>query len=134
MSGLIKNHPVLGWMFMISAVSLAGVPPFSGFIGKLKIAEGGFLSGEFVITLLMLLSSLLVLYSVMKIFINGFWGDEQEDAPAKRPLKGYMYPAAVLLFLSLAIGLGTELIAPYFHQAADTLVNPEKYIEAVLKE
>ncbi|BCE08162.1 hypothetical protein CHCC14821_2106 [Bacillus paralicheniformis] len=45
-----------------------------------------------------------------------------------------MYPAAVLLFLSLAIGLGTELIAPYFHQAADTLVNPEKYIEAVLKE
>ncbi|MFN2744073.1 MULTISPECIES: Na+/H+ antiporter subunit D [Bacillus] len=134
MSGLIKNHPVLGWMFMMSAVSLAGVPPFSGFIGKLKIAEGGFLSGEFVITLLMLLSSLLVLYSVMKIFINGFWGEEREDAPAAKPLKSYLYPAAILLFLSLAIGIGTEFVAPYFHQAADTLVNPEKYIEAVLKE
>lgn len=74
MSGYMKTHPALGWMFMISAVSLAGIPPFSGFIGKLKIAEGGFISGEFVITLLMLLSSLLVLYSVMKIFIYGFWG------------------------------------------------------------
>ncbi|SCA87558.1 monovalent cation/H+ antiporter subunit D [Bacillus glycinifermentans] len=134
MSGYMKTHPALGWMFMISAVSLAGIPPFSGFIGKLKIAEGGFISGEFVITLLMLLSSLLVLYSVMKIFIYGFWGEERKDASRNRSVKGFIYPAAILLFLSLAVGIGTEFVAPYFHQAADTLIHPEKYIEAVLKE
>ncbi|MDA1476241.1 Na+/H+ antiporter subunit D [Bacillus changyiensis] len=134
MGGLIKSHPVLGWMFLLSAISLAGVPPFSGFIGKLKIAEGGFRSGEFVITMLMLLSSLLVLYSVAKIFIYGFWGDEQKDTQIKGSIKSYIFPAAILLALSLAIGIVTELAAPYFHQAADTLVNPKTYIEAVLKE
>ncbi|MDA7028059.1 Na+/H+ antiporter subunit D [Bacillus sp. CLL-7-23] len=134
MGGLIKSHPVLGWMFLLSAISLAGVPPFSGFIGKLKIAEGGFRSGEFVITMLMLLSSLLVLYSVAKIFIYGFWGDVQKDTQTKGSIKSYIFPAAILLTLSLAIGIVTELAAPYFHQAADTLVNPKTYIEAVLKE
>lgn len=49
-------------------------------------------------------------------------------------MKGFIYPAAILLFLSLAVGIGTEFVAPYFHQAADTLIHPEKYIEAVLKE
>ncbi|MDI5790502.1 hypothetical protein PO124_24830 [Bacillus licheniformis] len=41
--------------------------------------------------------------------------------------KGYMYPAAVLLFLSLAIGLGTELIAPYFTRRLIRSSTPKIY-------
>lgn len=135
MSGLIKRYPVLGWMFLISAVSLAGIPPFSGFVGKFKIAEGGFAQGEFVISILVLLSSLLVLYSVLKIFMYAFWGEEKETPnQEKRTAKGLLYPAAVFLLLSLLFGLGTEYVSPYVNQAAETLLNPEKYIEAVLKE
>ncbi|MDI5790503.1 hypothetical protein PO124_24835 [Bacillus licheniformis] len=56
---------MLGWMFMISAVSLAGVPPFSGFIGKLKLQKAAFKRRirDYAADAL---SSLLVLYSVMK--------------------------------------------------------------------
>ncbi|WP_254664409.1 hypothetical protein, partial [Paenibacillus polymyxa] len=31
-------------------------------------------------------------------------------------------------------GLGTEWVSPYVNQTAENLLNPEKYIEAVLKE
>jgi multicomponent Na+:H+ antiporter subunit D len=135
MGGLITRYPVLGWMFFISAISLAGIPPFSGFVGKLKIAEGGFDKGETLFSVLILLSSLLVLYSVLKVFTTAFWGEEKEiPGTARRSAKGLLYPAAAFLLLSLLFGLGTEWVSPYVNQTAENLLNPEKYIEAVLKE
>ncbi|WP_060597209.1 Na+/H+ antiporter subunit D [Bacillus pumilus] len=134
MGGLIQSQPLLGWMFFISALSLAGIPPLSGFVGKLKIVEGGFSAGLMTFSILVLLSSLLVLYSVMRIFMLAFWGEEQ-DLPRRKPsIKGMVYPGVLLVVLSLAIGLGTEFIAPYINQAAEMLSTPEKYIQAVLKE
>lgn len=134
MGGLIQSQPLLGWMFFISALSLAGIPPLSGFVGKLKIVEGGFSAGYMTFSILVLLSSLLVLYSIMKIFMSAFWGEEQDMRRRKPSIKGMVYPGVLLVVLSLAIGLGTEFIAPYINQAAEMLSKPEKYIQAVLKE
>ncbi|WP_144472267.1 Na+/H+ antiporter subunit D [Bacillus safensis] len=134
MGGLIQSQPLLGWMFFISALSLAGIPPLSGFVGKLKIVEGGFSAGYMTFSILVLLSSLLVLYSIMKIFMSAFWGEEQDMRRRKPSIKGMVYPGVLLVVLSLAIGLGTEFIAPYINQAVEMLSTPEKYIQAVLKE
>jgi len=134
-SGLIKKYPTLGWMFFIAALALAGIPPLSGFIGKLKIVQGGFEQGEFVLAFVVLLSSLLVLYSVMKIFINGFWGEEKiPQVLETSQVKSLYVPAAFLLALSLFYGLGTEFISSYIKQAEQVLLSPDLYIEAVLKE
>ncbi|MRX73577.1 Na+/H+ antiporter subunit D [Bacillus lacus] len=135
MGGLMKNHPLLGWMFFIAAISLAGIPPLSGFIGKLKIVQGGFEAGQYTIAMVVLLSSLLVLYSIMKIFMKGFWGEqvltkEQE----KGSEKGLILPIAILLAISIGYGFGVEFLSPYVTQAAETLMNPDLYIQAVLKE
>ncbi|WP_322535993.1 Na+/H+ antiporter subunit D [Bacillus altitudinis] len=134
MGGLIQSQPLLGWMFFISALSLAGIPPLSGFVGKLKIVEGGFSAGYMTFSILVLLSSLLVLYSVLRIFMLAFWGEEQDMRRRKPSIRGMVYPGVLLVVLSLAIGLGTEFIASYINQAAEMLSTPEKYIQAVLKE
>jgi multicomponent Na+:H+ antiporter subunit D len=134
-SGLIASHPFLGWMFFIAALSLAGIPPFSGFVGKLKIVQGGFEAGDYTIAFIVLLSSLLVLYSVMKIFINGFWGEPKENLIIKKEAtKGLLLPIVILVILSTAFGLGVEWLSPYISQAADTLLDPTIYIQAVLEE
>lgn len=134
-SGLISSHPLLGWMFFIATLSLAGIPPLSGFIGKLKIIQGGFEAEEYTIAFVVLLSSLLVLYSVMKIFINGFWGEpSNEEVYKAKSVKGLIAPIAILLLLSIAYGFGIESISPYITQATDTLLDPTIYIQAVLKE
>ncbi|WP_227935462.1 Na+/H+ antiporter subunit D [Alkalihalobacillus deserti] len=134
-SGIMKSYPLLGWSFLAAALSLAGVPPFSGFFGKLLLIQGGFLAEQYVFVGILLLSSLLVLYSVMRIFFLMILGEEKLPEPHQRGnVKGLVYPSIFLLALSFLMGMGAEVIYPFVADAASTLLNPESYIEAVLKE
>lgn len=135
MGGLIQKYPWVGWTYFVAALSLAGIPPLSGFVGKLLIVRGGFTAGDFIGPLLILLSSLVVLYSALKIFINGFWGTPKEYHGAKKHLAFRLWiPAAALMVIAVAYGVGAEAVRPFITQAVEPLVNPAIYIEAVLKE
>jgi multicomponent Na+:H+ antiporter subunit D len=132
-SGLIRLHPQLGWMFFIAALSLSGIPPLSGFIGKVFITEGTFVTSYFWLGGIGLATSLMVLYSIMKIFINGFWGyTVLTEETEKGTTKGLMLPIGILTALTIVLGLGTEGIQPYVDLATQTLMNPDIYIHAVL--
>jgi multicomponent Na+:H+ antiporter subunit D len=131
--GLIKDYPGLGWTFFIATLALAGVPPLSGFVGKLLILQGGFAEGNYVGTGIVLFSSLIVLYSVMKIFINGFWGEPQTRTIDRKSVRFLLISPVVLVILACLYGVGTEMIYPYISEASETLSNPTIYIDAVLK-
>lgn len=133
MSGLMKNYPLLGWSFFIAMLSLAGIPPLSGFIGKVLISSAAIDSGSYVLLGLALLSSIFVLYSLLRVFKNCFWGETIVSKEEQRPLRqGVLLPCLALVFLTIGIGLGTEGMAPYVTDAAKTLLTPEIYIDAVL--
>lgn len=133
-SGLIRRHPALGWMFFIGALSMVGIPPLSGFLGKVFITQGTFEIGYFWLGGIGLLASLFILFSMIKLFMNAFWGEtiltEEEE---KGSTKGLILPIALLLIFSLALGLGAEGIQVYVAEAAEQLLNPSLYINAVLK-
>ncbi|KMK75914.1 Na+/H+ antiporter subunit D [Alkalihalobacillus pseudalcaliphilus] len=134
-SGLIKQYPLLGWSFLIAALSLAGIPPFSGFFGKLYLFQGGIEAGQYISVIIMIFVSLLLLYSVMRIFFNVVLGEENHASQnEKANIKGLLYPSMILLFLSFVMGFGAEFFVPHLTNAAEVLLNPEIYIEAVLKE
>ncbi|WP_285768218.1 Na+/H+ antiporter subunit D [Peribacillus sp. SI8-4] len=135
MGGLIKPYPALAWTFFIAALSLAGIPPFSGFAGKLLILQGAAQKGDYLGMAVVLLSSLIVLYSVMKIFMYGFWGTPKADYRLHgAAVHKMLIPAVILVAISILFGVGTESMYPFVSQAADTLLNPDIYIKAVLKE
>ncbi|WP_373892878.1 Na+/H+ antiporter subunit D [Virgibacillus natechei] len=135
MSGLIHYYPLLGWLLFIAAFVLAGIPPFSGFIGKLLLLRGAFASGEIVIAIITLATSLLILYSIMKIFIKGFWGDKDESPKLDiKPTRGLVTPIAVLLAISVMLGIGAEFFYPIVDSIAANLIDPQIYIDSVLKE
>ncbi|WBL14289.1 Na+/H+ antiporter subunit D [Sutcliffiella sp. NC1] len=135
MGGLIKRHPLLGWMFFLAALALAGIPPLSGFVGKVLLTQAGLSEGHYWFVAVMLLSSLLVLYSVMKIFLNCFFREEVlTEKEEKGSIKGLVYPSVILIAISVFLGVGAEVVTPYIMQAAETLADPTAYIQAVLKE
>ncbi|GAA0442846.1 Na+/H+ antiporter subunit D [Lentibacillus halophilus] len=132
-SGLIHYYPVLGWLLFLSGFILAGIPPFSGFIGKLLLLKGALASREIAIVIIGLLASLLILYSIMKIFINSFWG-EKDESIQPISLKGRIAPIVILLALSVFLGIGAEFIYPFIESVSADLLQPEIYIDAILKE
>jgi multicomponent Na+:H+ antiporter subunit D len=135
MGGLIHRYPGLAWTYFIAALTLGGIPPLSGFMGKVLIVRSGFEAGNYWGAGIVLLSSLFVLFSVMKIFINGFWGEAREyTQKEKQPVKWLLTAPVILTICAVLYGLGTEAIYPIISTAAETLSNPEIYIKAVLKE
>lgn len=134
MSGLIRSYPRLGWMFLLAAFSVAGIPPLSGFIGKILITEGTFRAGYYWLGGLGLLASLMVLYSMLKIFMNVFWGypNEPDSAPSISA-RGLLMPMAVLTAITIVLGLGAQGIYEVVNLAVQGLLDPGLYIGAVLE-
>ncbi|GAB4073367.1 Na+/H+ antiporter subunit D [Barrientosiimonas marina] len=132
-SGLIHYYPFLGWLLFVSGFILAGIPPFSGFIGKLQLIRGALADKHIAIVIIALLSSLLILYSIMKIFIRGFWG-EKDTAFKPISVKARTAPIVILTVLSVFMGIGAEFIYPSVESIAGYLLDPEAYINSVMKE
>ena len=132
-SGLIRNYPLFGWMVFVVTCSLTGIPPLSGFVGKVLVGQGAVESGSYVLLALAFLSSIVVLYSLLRIFLNSIFGETIISLEDEIPLKKGMIVSIVLLGAgTVALGLGAEFLSGYVHDAAYTLANPSVYIEAIL--
>ncbi len=76
LSDLAKSAPGLAIMFMITAMNLVGVPPLTGFIGKLGLAEASVGKGTPLAWWLLaagLVTSFLTLYVAVKFWNKAFW-------------------------------------------------------------
>lgn len=135
MSGLIRNYPLLGWMFFITVLSLTGIPPLSGFIGKVLLGIGTIETEAYILLGLSFLSGFVILYSLLRIFMNCFWGETiiSKEEEIALPTK-ILLPGILLVLLTIGIGFGVEGLAPYVQDAANTLMNPNVYIDAVLNK
>ncbi|MGH8828287.1 MAG: proton-conducting transporter membrane subunit, partial [Jiangellaceae bacterium] len=76
LGGLAKLAPVLAVMFFVPAMNLGGIPPFSGFLGKLGLLQAGVEVGSWLAYLLVaggVVTSLLTLYAMAKAWNGAFW-------------------------------------------------------------
>ncbi|MEK3714306.1 Na+/H+ antiporter subunit D [Paenibacillus sp. FSL R7-0333] len=134
MGGMIRKYPLLGWMFFILALALVGIPPLSGFAGKIMILRGALSEGMLTLSLIGLGSSFMVLFSLIKVFRLAFWGNEPKEEQPKISIKAASAVAAGLLLLVFAMGIGAESVYTYVSQAGEILASPALYIEAIMKE
>ncbi|HSJ90686.1 MAG TPA: proton-conducting transporter membrane subunit, partial [Ilumatobacter sp.] len=63
LGGMVRSTPVLAILFLFAALSLAGIPPLSGFVGKLALVDAGFSARSYTIVAVSLVGSVLTLYS-----------------------------------------------------------------------
>jgi multicomponent Na+:H+ antiporter subunit D len=136
LGGLYRARPLLAFAFLASGLSLAGLPPFSGFWAKLLLVQATVERGVALATLVALGTGLITLLSMSKIWVNVFWGPVPEKGRVRTLPSGQfamlMIPVAALAALTLAVGLWLEPLFVLMARAAEGLLDPSAYVHAVL--
>lgn len=135
---LLKRRPFFSILFFISAFSLAGIPPLSGFWGKIMLATAAINTKNYSTLVFILLTTLLTIFIVVRIWQNMFL---KQDAPSFRPKKAIsqqmnsfmLAPIILMTFLILLIGLYPNTLFHLASVASSQILNPAGYINAVLQ-
>jgi multicomponent Na+:H+ antiporter subunit D len=147
LGGLARTSPVLAVLFLVPALNLAGIPPFSGFLGKLGLLQAGVADGGAIPYALVaggVLTSLLTLYAVARVWNLAFWRAPHPDLPrsgsGSGPDGGALLPklmvASTVALVALGAGL-TVVAGPLFEiggAAAGDLLQRTPYVTAVFPD
>ncbi len=138
---LAQREPLLAGLFLVNALSLAGLPPLSGFWAKLGLVQAGMqiqTAGAFTIIAVSLVVSILTLISMIKIWNEAFWKPAADGMAAPLPKESngvafLMYaPICFLTALTLVLGLAPEPVLTLVRDAAEQLMDRADYVRAVL--
>ena len=136
LNGFYHHYPILAILFFVPALSLAGIPPLSGFWAKLSLLQAAFANHHYIIAAIALIVSFLTLYSMIKIWSQVFWTEKSGFQKVHVLLKGEKFsllvPVIVLTSITLAIGCSPQLFFHVMNQASVQLLNINQYIHAVL--
>jgi multicomponent K+:H+ antiporter subunit D len=135
-SPVMANAAVLGSLFFLAAIAMSGLPPLSGFIGKVMILEATRSSSAAGwIWTVVLATSLLVIIGFSRAGTTLFWKSEAvagtlEPPPPARAAS--IVPAAVLVLGTALLSLGAGPVTRHLEATAQQLVTPQSYVDAVL--
>lgn len=131
-ANLWRATPWLGILFLVQALSLAGLPPFSGFWGKVAIAQAGFEQGAWLAVGLALAGSILTLMSMLKIWIGAFWrSDQKVPVRVDGRARAGIWATALFAAAALWVGLSAQMFVNLSRHAASETLDRAGYVKAV---
>jgi multicomponent Na+:H+ antiporter subunit D len=131
LGSLFRDYPVAAVISMIPLFSLAGVPPLSGFVGKLALVRATLDAGAWWTTGAILVVGVLTIISMARLWDESFW------KPASQPDKAgmsrvMMLPIACLAAVTLALSVAAGPLFELSVRASEQLLDPQLYVNAVL--
>jgi multicomponent Na+:H+ antiporter subunit D len=131
--GLVRTAPLIAVLFLLPALSLAGIPPLSGFVAKFALVDAGLDGGWWAIVAASLVASLLTLFSMVKIWSGAFWGEAAPaDGDGERLPVFMVAPTAALVVISLGVAAFAGPLYALSERAAVDLLDGTAYVQAVL--
>jgi multicomponent Na+:H+ antiporter subunit D len=141
LGGLNRTSPFLALFFLVPAMSLAGMPPLSGFVAKLGLVQAGLAVDQYLLVGVALAVSALTLLAMTKIWAEAFWKRApagasvrlEDSRPPQRSARATLIgPIAVLATMTLSMGILAEPLVGLSLDAGEQLMDPSRYIRAVL--
>ena len=118
----------LSLLFFIAAIAVVGLPPLSGFIGKVGLLRT---VSDPLYWALLLIAGLCGLIAMSRAGSSLFWRNTGESA-GLRPSRRRLLAVLLLLGISPAMAIWAEPMLQWTGAVADQLLTPEVYIQAVL--
>ncbi len=122
--GLAKREPFFGVAFIVMIFAIGGVPPFSGFPGKVLIFQGAVQNGNYIGLALMILTSLLAMYSLFRILFIMYFGDADGEQVDYNPLPAHRKGMiGILTVVVLVMGLAAPIVMNVTKNATELNTN-----------
>jgi multicomponent Na+:H+ antiporter subunit D len=139
LGGMVRSAPMIAVLYALHALSIAGLPPFSGFVAKFALVGAAIEAEQWAIVAVALFVSLLTMYVMSRIWSSVFWGESEDGVVMARLAPGFtkvpmLMTAATVVVVGLSLAL-LVLAGPLYdlaERAATDLLNPQRYIDAVL--
>jgi multicomponent Na+:H+ antiporter subunit D len=132
MGGMARREPILAGLWLLASFSLAGLPPLSGFFGKLGLIQVGLNQGQWLMVGVAAAVSLFTLFSMLKIWNEVFWKQAYAEQPATPRASALLIaPSALLVALSIAIGFGASPVLQYSRYAAEQVFNTQSLVQDI---
>ncbi|WP_255150489.1 complex I subunit 5 family protein [Halorarius halobius] len=128
LGGLSERDPWLAGAFFVGALSLVGIPPLSGFFGKLLVFDVGVRAESTLLLAAALAGAVFTIAYFSRAWNRAFWGEPvayDRDAPL----------VAVVVLLAavvVLVGVGFDPVMDAARRAAEAAVNRSEYVDAVL--
>ncbi len=102
-NGLAKKKPLMAALLTMSMLSLAGIPPFAGFLGKYYIFSEAVKNGYFTLTIIAIINSMIGVYYYFKIVLAMYTKPADDRMP--EPPVTFWIVGVLCVVLGLALGL-----------------------------
>ena len=128
----LRQSALLGALFFIAAISVIGMPPLSGFIGKLLLLNAaGVEANRVLLWVILLAGSLATLMALSRSGSTIFWRTDNRVAAAPAADKGALLAVIGLLGCILLTTLFAGQVLSYTQAMAEQLLEPQAYSEAM---
>jgi multicomponent Na+:H+ antiporter subunit D len=134
---MIYSAPLMGTMFLVGAMSIAGFPPMGGFIGKFLLFDAGINEGFYIPIAIALLFAVFTMFYMFRAWMKMFWGESRDtkkygeySSHALSPL--LTVPIIILALGVIVFGVYAEPLISLALETAAQIVDPQAYIDAVL--
>ena len=132
LGGFYRDQPVFAALAMVPIFSLAGVPPLSGFLGKIAIVEGAFAADAYWVGALVLVVGLLTLLSMARTWSDAFWRPAADARDLMLPGRPLLLTIGALSAVTIAMTIGAEPLFDLASRSAHQLLQRDEYMRAVL--
>ncbi|WP_440764136.1 complex I subunit 5 family protein [Natronorubrum sp. DTA7] len=131
LGGLAGRSPPMAVAVFVGSLALVGIPPLSGFFGKLLVFDTAARAELLPVIALLLVGSLLTIAYATRMWNQSFWGARTtavEDATVDSVQVGVLIALAAII---VAVGVGFELVYEFADAAATAALDVEGYVDAV---
>jgi multicomponent Na+:H+ antiporter subunit D len=136
LGGIFERDPVLSAAFFVGALTLIGIPPLSGFFGKLLVFDVAVRAQStvgLVALVIAVCGAILTIAYFSLAWVRGFWGNPSESVRQAETVPTFVFIAVVLALAIIVLGVGFEPLYEFANEAAKAAIDTQGYVNAVLE-
>jgi len=108
-AGLARRSPPMAFIMLLALLSMAGIPPLAGFVGKFFLFAAAYQAGLWWLVIIAIINSVISLFYYLKVLRVCYFEEPRQDAPMPIPA-----PFRLSLGISLAAIAVLGLLPPYY--------------------